>query len=213
MKGPELTFGNNIYKIFYTKGVILGKDRKTEVFSSTQTSGGGGSYYQGTGHTNPVSVTSTTSTSIQDDIFIKEDDGKERVISLYDVNIPCREGNEIFAAWIIKNSNEKGQYVMVRNYTTDMTKYIDKEITDVLSIAHNWSDTQKSLFGLGFYGLNFILIILALINFFVASKFYAILAISAIVVLAYYSRKVNKEIKDNMIVIKKELERLSDQKK
>lgn len=102
-----------------------GKNLETRVSGG----GGGGATYQGTGGTAPVTITSKT--VIHDQLFLTGKEGKERSFQLQDFNLACRRGNEVTVYWGIKQGKESGQYLAVKNHTTDQVFFDDGQISSM----------------------------------------------------------------------------------
>ncbi len=100
-------------------GEVVGADKS----STMQVHGGGGG---GTGHivgghgyttTSPVSVTSTT--TIHDQIFLRDSAGKERSFQLSNFNVACRDGHKLSILWAKRKGKERGPFFRVINHTTN----------------------------------------------------------------------------------------------
>lgn len=111
------------YEFKFIKGIVLSKDRisTTEVYGS----GGGGYSHQGTGHTQSVTISSTT--THKDNLFIKLDDGKEKEINLINWEISCRDGHELIFVWA-KSDEKSTDYLVIENLSTDRRYTNDKAI-------------------------------------------------------------------------------------
>lgn len=127
MQGPTFKAGNSTCTIYYTKGKVAGKDKNFE----TKVYGGGGTTYHGTGGS--VSISSTT--SIHDKIYLEHENGTQTTVELMNWDIACLEGHEILAFWLIKEGNERGPYVAIKNLTTDDVRFGKKKIEDMFKIG------------------------------------------------------------------------------
>jgi hypothetical protein len=105
----------------YTLHSVTGRVANTSKNLETRVhgGGGGGSTYQGTGYAAPVTISSTT--TVHDQIFLIDSEGKEHSFQLADFDIACREGNELTVIWSIKQGNKTGEYIVVHNQTTSKT--------------------------------------------------------------------------------------------
>ncbi|MEI9957377.1 MAG: hypothetical protein WDM90_14040 [Ferruginibacter sp.] len=140
------------YTIYYAKGKVAGKDKHLETIISG--SGGGGGSYQGTGGTAPISISSRT--VIHDKIFIEHENGKQTAVELTGWDIACLQGHELLAAWIIKNNEEKGPYVAIKNFTTDDEQISAKKIKELADHHYKINSPQLGclliLVGIGIIG-------------------------------------------------------------
>lgn len=104
----KLTTNGKPINLYWKTGTVI----NTSKTSTTQVHGGG-SVHQGTGS---ISVSSTS--TIHDQIFIKDIDGNEKSYKLSGFDVACREGNEITVMWAIKEGKEEGPYIAVLNHST-----------------------------------------------------------------------------------------------
>lgn len=111
---PKTINGIN-YNFYYLKGTVVGKEKT----SRTDVYGGGGHYNSATGYTTPVSISSTT--TIKDIIYVKDNNGKEHEISLTNWDISGREGHEMLFIWAVPEGSKYGTYLAIKNMTTDRT--------------------------------------------------------------------------------------------
>ncbi|PZX49891.1 hypothetical protein [Algoriphagus chordae] len=134
---PSYQKAFNIYQ-FSGEVAESGKNLETRVSGG----GGGGSTYQGSGYSAPVSITSQT--VIHDQLFLINSEGKERSFQLQDFNLACRKGNNVTVYWYIREGKSQGSYFGVINHSTDQN-YIDQK------------ETKKMFLNpLYFYGLIFL---------------------------------------------------------
>lgn len=113
------------YKVYSSTGTVL-SPTKSQV-STTYVSGGG--------HNQPVST--STSTSIYDQFFIRESNGFERAMQLTDVNIALREGHQVSAVWGIKTGKKTGSYFLFRNHSLQTLTFIDEAVKGMMR-SHKW---------------------------------------------------------------------------
>lgn len=111
----NLTLNNKNYELQSTTGKVLSSGKNME----TKVSGGGGGGYsnRGTGYTAPVSITSKT--TIHDQFFLEDANGKEHAFQLSDFNLACRDGNILTVVAAINVKKHKGPYISVINHSTD----------------------------------------------------------------------------------------------
>ncbi len=103
----ELRAGWGTYNLNWVTGKVVGQGK----YATTAVSGGGG------GATNsPVTISS--STTIHNDIFLVDSNGKEHSFQLSDFNLACREGNQLTVIWAIRKGKKEGQYIVAINHTT-----------------------------------------------------------------------------------------------
>lgn len=112
------------WAIYTFRGKVMEATKQME--TKVSGGGGGGFSYRGTGGSAPVSITSTT--VVHDQLFLQDEEGKERALQLQGFNIASRAGNELTALWAIKEGNQQGPYVAIHNHTTGETYYQDTEI-------------------------------------------------------------------------------------
>lgn len=124
MKGETFSAGRRRMTIYYDRGSVAAKDKNLETRISG--SGGGGATYRGTGGTAPISITSQT--IIHDKIYLQKEDGKERAVELTNWDVACHEGNDMLVTWIIPDGKDKGDYVAIKNITTDSELFNDDAI-------------------------------------------------------------------------------------
>jgi len=112
-----VSVGNRIIEFHTFTGVVLEEKKWT----TTQVSGGGGGYNVGSGHQNPVTISSSTTTHSQ--FFLRDDAGQERAFEITDFNVAVRQGHRVTVLWGIIQGNPNGPYLAVCNHTTgDLTQ-------------------------------------------------------------------------------------------
>ena len=110
-----LTLNNKNYELQSTTGKVLSSGKNME----TKVSGGGGGGYtnRGSGYTAPVSITSKT--TVHDQFFLEDANGKEHAFQLSDFNLACRDGNILTVVAAINIKKDQGPYISVINHSTD----------------------------------------------------------------------------------------------
>lgn len=110
-----LTLNNKNYELQSTTGKVLSSGKNME----TKVSGGGGGGYtnRGSGYTAPVSITSKT--TVHDQFFLEDANGKEHAFQLSDFNLACRDGNILTVVAAINIKKDNGPYISVINHSTD----------------------------------------------------------------------------------------------
>jgi len=112
------------YKVYSSTGTVLSPTKSRVV--STHVSGGG---------SQPVST--STSTSIHDQFFIREANGFERALQLTNVDIALREGHQVSAVWGIRRGKESGSYFLFRNHSTRNVDFVDSVLGGMMR-PHVW---------------------------------------------------------------------------
>lgn len=102
------------YEVHSHTGTVLAPTKSRVV--TTEVSGGGSYVSGGATYTRPIST--STSTSIHDQFFLRTSDGVEESIQLTNFDLAVREGHQMTAAWAIKKGNESGKYFLFRNHST-----------------------------------------------------------------------------------------------
>ena len=106
--------GWSSYIVHSITGTVLAPTKSRVV--TTNVSGGGSYVSGGATYTNPIST--STSTSIHDQFFLRTSDGVEKEIQLTNFNLALREGHQLTAAWVIKKGKKSGHYFLFRNHST-----------------------------------------------------------------------------------------------
>lgn len=118
---------NKEYLLYWVAGKVMSTGKNME----TKVQGGGGSY--GNGYTAPVRITSTT--TVHDQIFLMDREGKEHAFQLQDFNVACRDGNELSVVWAIKKGGSTGPYIIVHNHNTSQTFFNEKRLLGMFSYS------------------------------------------------------------------------------
>jgi len=196
MQAQTFTAGGSKFTIYYSRGKVVGKDKN---FETRVSGGGGGASYQGTGGSAPISISSTT--YIHDKIYLDIGNGKETAIELTDWDIACREGHDMMVVWIIKDNNQRGKYVAVKNFTTDNLQ-IDNNNVEQLA-----GEKSGLLLSLGCDAAIVVLLVIAGGLYWLGTNIGvgAYLIPIALVGLIIYNFNKKKLIKTNTTAIKNEL--------
>jgi len=120
------------YQIYSVSGEVLDSQRHYETKVSGH--GGGGYTNQGTGFSNPVTISSTT--VVHDTIFLKDTEGKEHSIELQNFDVVSRTGNQMTAVWAIKKNKKRGPYVAIINHTLSKISFNGRKI--FLMMTPHW---------------------------------------------------------------------------
>jgi hypothetical protein len=73
-------------------------------------------------------LTPITTTTIHDQLFLAGADGSEKAFQLKNFDIACRESNEVTVFWAMKTGMHTGEYVLVRNHTTQDFRFQDSAL-------------------------------------------------------------------------------------
>lgn len=153
-KLKDFSVGGKEYEIHYQKGTLLSSNKH----STTSVSGSGGQSY-GNGHTSSVNISSRT--TIHDDIFIKDSEGREHSFQLSDFDLAVREGNELAVIWAIKKGEETGEYVLVINNSTNKNFFSNSGIVRLYFTAGSQLAPYGKVLGFGCLGMiAFVVIVL-----------------------------------------------------
>ena len=136
------------YNVYEFVGTVASADKQLEtvVSGSAVTSDGMGNVRGG-------GVSSTTHT--HDRLFLIDSTGKERAFNFTNVHINARTGHSCQVLWLVKEGDESGNYVFVKNLTTDEQRWIDD------GLKH----TVVFFYGNGYYILPFVLAVIFLAFF------------------------------------------------
>lgn len=107
----QTTIAQKTYTVcdFWGEAVDVSKQLETKVTGS----GGGGSTWDGYGHTRPVEIHSTT--TVHDDLYLLNANGQEKHFALTDWRISARIGHTMQVLWLIAENEQTGPYVAVYN--------------------------------------------------------------------------------------------------
>jgi hypothetical protein len=157
----SVTVGDRIIALHAFTGEVVDEKK----WSTTQVSGGGGGYNVGSGQNNPVTISSVSHT--HDQFFLKNESGQEMAVEAVDAGLAIRKGHRVTVIWGIPPGADRGPYLAIYNHTTDIITKFDAAIQNLamkpapglLPLA--WI---ASIFGICFYGLGIIGIIVLFIS-------------------------------------------------
>jgi hypothetical protein len=109
------------YQVHSSTGTVLSPTKSRVV--TTHVSGGGAG-------NQPIS--SSTSTSIHDQFFIRESNGYESGLQVTDMNLALRDGHQVSAVWGIRKGKKTGAYIVFRNHTTRNVDFVDSKVKAML---------------------------------------------------------------------------------
>ncbi len=122
--------GMGKYKLYWVTGKVVGQVK----YATTTVSGrGGGTSYGGTGSS---SVAISSSSTVHNDIFLVDSNGREHSFQLSNFNVACREGNQLTVIWAIRKGKKEGLYIAVLNHTTSQ-KVFDSPALEKMFLS--WS--------------------------------------------------------------------------
>ena len=102
--------GGDKFTIHHSVGFVVGSNKNYETQNN---------YY-------------SSSTHIHDDFFIDHGNGQQTAMKLTDWDVAVMDGHKILLIWIIKNNDNEGPYVALKNLTTNKV-YIKNSILDGLA--------------------------------------------------------------------------------
>lgn len=120
----QLKAGGRTYDLRWVTGKVVGQGKHVETHVSGSGSGGGSSNV-------PFDISISSSTTVHNDIFLTDANGKEHSFQLSGFDIACREGHDLTVMWATGGSNPKGRYIVVINHTTSQ-QYFDRKAVEGL---------------------------------------------------------------------------------
>jgi hypothetical protein len=157
----SVTVGDRIIALHKFTGEIV-EEKK---WATTHVSGGGGGYNVGSGHNNPVSITSVSQT--HDQFFLKNASGQELAVETTNAGLALRKEHRVTAFWGILQGQERGPFIAFYNHTTNNVTKLDAAIQGLAVpptpgwVTWAW---MASIFGICFYGVGFIAMIVLFIT-------------------------------------------------
>jgi hypothetical protein len=156
-----VTVGGRLIDLTSFRGEVV-EDKK---WSTTQVAGGGGGTNVGSGLPNPVTVSSVSTT--HDQFFVRSDDGQERAFEMANTGIALRKGHRVTVLWGNVRGIERGSYIAVYNHTTGALTPFPNAVSE-LALPPMPTSTLigyvVGFFGICFYGLGFIVLIVLFIQ-------------------------------------------------
>lgn len=124
-KISEVTLKGMKFAIYSLTGEVKDSRKWTSTEVSGEGGGGGGYVQGGSGYvsTQPVNITSTTTT--HDQLFVQGSDGKEICVETSDANLQVRPGHIVSVVWGIKKGKDQGYYWTIFNHNTEKTNWLD----------------------------------------------------------------------------------------
>ncbi|MEK7764274.1 MAG: hypothetical protein AAB433_22090 [Nitrospirota bacterium] len=124
-KTSEVTLKGMKFEIYSLTGEVKDSRKWTSTEVSGEGGGGGGYVQGGSGYvsTQPVNITSTTTT--HDQLFVQGSDGKEICVETSNANLQVRPGHIVSVVWGIKKGKDQGYYWTIFNHNTEKTNWLD----------------------------------------------------------------------------------------
>jgi hypothetical protein len=121
----QININGTDYTLRWTTGSVInsGKMATTEIKGS-----GGGTNFNNGGYQNPITITSTT--TIHNEIFLMDKEGKEHSYNLTDFNVSCNQGNILTIIW----GNQEhllSTPILVLNHSTSQKFYNQKDLVQI----------------------------------------------------------------------------------
>lgn len=116
-----VTINGHQVEIHFLTGEI--QDFNERVETHVHGSGGGGHIANGTGYVDETVITSTN--TVHQNIFLRDDSGQLHPIELTNWTLPFARGHRLTAAWIIKQGENYGPYVLLHNHSTRQSRWND----------------------------------------------------------------------------------------
>jgi hypothetical protein len=128
----EIMLGNKPFELTELIGTVVNANKMAT--QQTHVSGGGGVVNQGYGSTAPVSVTTTT--TIDDKVFLMDGSGQEYTLRLTNVDIAVRPGHELHCIWAARKGKEKSRKLVgIFNRNTQETDWLDGSFTKLFRLS------------------------------------------------------------------------------
>ncbi len=96
----EIKAGGNKYRLEYTTGIVITRNKRSETIVG--------------GNANNISSSSV----VHDDIILLDDKERETAFQLVEFDVACREGNKLTIVWAAKKGQKLGWYIVVYNHST-----------------------------------------------------------------------------------------------
>lgn len=112
---------------FTGKVVDSNKQLETKVSGS----GGGGAVYQGNGAVAPINIQS--STTVHDQFFLIDENGKEISVKLQNWDISLRTQHILQVIWAVPGKATQGPYVTINNHNLNDVTWNDSQLKNAVS--------------------------------------------------------------------------------
>jgi hypothetical protein len=186
----ELTIDSKELELYWFTGKVAGSSKNLETTVSVSGGGGGGYVQGGTGYVAPVSISSSSTTTVHDQLFLIDRNGKEKSFQLQDFDIACRETHQVTVLWAMNKGAKEGPYVLVYNHTTKDAAFKEEALSRLLK-------PSKLPYWIGSLAAIFLSIYLSLKVFsFGVGSFFLLSAIVA--PIGGYASKTNARVKQLM---------------
>jgi hypothetical protein len=137
--------GRTLHRLYSSTGTVLSPSKQREV--RTHISGGGSTYNSATGGYQTAPISSSTTTILHLEFFIREADGHERPMQFRNVDMALREGQLASALWGIKDGEDRGHYFMLYNHSTGEIEWFENRLLSLVGVRCQMG-TALSLVGM-----------------------------------------------------------------
>ncbi len=126
-----MTINKKQYKLAFISGRVASISKRSETHVSGSGGGGRGHTIHGTGgsSTSPITISSTT--TVHDDLFLIEKDGKEHSFHLRNFDLACMEGNTVTIAFAIMEDKDSSPPIAAYNNSTRRAFYNNRVINEM----------------------------------------------------------------------------------
>jgi hypothetical protein len=92
----------------------------------------GGMVINGSGS---VGGTISSGTTVHDQFFLVDNDGKEMAVQINNADVAVRDGQVVSAVWAIKKGKDRGPFILFRNHTTNDSLWIRQRLIDLFHVV------------------------------------------------------------------------------
>lgn len=125
----EVSYFGVPIKVYSFTGQVVDSNKHLE--TKVTGSGGGGAMYQGNGAIAPVSIQS--STTVHDQFFLVNEDGKEISVKLQNWDVSLRSQHTLQVIWAIPGKATTGPYVTIKNHNLNELSWSQQQLKAVVS--------------------------------------------------------------------------------
>ncbi|WP_180183915.1 hypothetical protein [Acinetobacter sp. YH01020] len=127
----EVSYLGKTFNVNSFTGTVIDTNKQLE--TKVSGSGGGGAVYQGSGAIAPVSISS--STTVHDNFFLIDPNGKEISVKLSNWDLSLRTGHTVQVIWVVPQKASSGPYVTVHNQNLGDVNWNDTALKTVVGSA------------------------------------------------------------------------------
>jgi hypothetical protein len=149
---PMIRAGGKRHHIYSFAGMALSPTKTRE----TRTSVSGGY--------NNTPISSSTSTTVHDQFFLRDKSGAERAFQLTNLDVAVREGHDMVVLWA--NRKGKGGYFLFNNRSTSSFLFINGVLSSILQ-PRMWLVLPVTVIGMWLGGVSLLTCVIVPIAFFV----------------------------------------------